>query len=117
MVVGERLDDAKCSMKGRKRSPTPPTAATNEAAARLPRPGLAARATSSTVTGQPSNTPAIRPASDPVDTLRFMFGVGIECSCPKIDGGVRVDELRDTGHYDLWQTDLKLVRELGLKSQ
>jgi hypothetical protein len=66
------------------------------------------------VTGQPSSTPAIR-AADPVDTLRFMFGVGIECSCPKIEGGIRVDELRDTGHYELWQTDLKLVRELGLR--
>lgn len=67
------------------------------------------------MTGQPLNTPAIRPASDPVDTLRFMFAVGIECSCPKIEGGVRVDELRDTGHYEMWQTDLKLVRELGLR--
>ncbi len=43
-----------------------------------------------------------------------MFSVGIECSCPKVPDG-RVDQLRDTGHYDLWQTDLKLVRELGLR--
>ena len=27
----------------------------------------------------------------------------------------RVDQLRDTGHYEMWQTDLKLVRELGLR--
>ena len=40
------------------------------------------------VTGQPSSNPAIR-VSDAVDTLRFMFGVGIECSCPKIEGGIR----------------------------
>lgn len=53
--------------------------------------------------------------ADPVDTLRFMFAVGIECSCPKIAGNVRVDELRETGHYDMWQTDLRLVRELGLR--
>jgi beta-glucosidase/6-phospho-beta-glucosidase/beta-galactosidase len=66
------------------------------------------------VTGQPSATPSIR-AADPVDTLRFMFGVGIECSCPMIEGGLRVDQLRDTGHYEMWQTDLKLVRELGLR--
>ena len=53
--------------------------------------------------------------ADPVDSLRFMFGVGIECSCPVIEGNRRVDQLRDTGHYELWQTDLKLVRELGLR--
>lgn len=47
--------------------------------------------------------------------LRFMFAVGIECSCPVVEGGVRVDQLRSTGHYDLWQQDLKLVRELGLR--
>ena len=66
------------------------------------------------MTGQSSATPSIR-AADPVDTLRFMFGVGIECSCPKVTGNIRVDELRDTGHYELWRTDLKLVRELGLR--
>ena len=44
-------------------------------------------------TGQPSSNPAIR-ISDSVDTLRFMFGVGIECLL-KIEGGVRVDELRN----------------------
>ena len=53
--------------------------------------------------------------ADPIDTLRFMFAVGIECSCPTIADGQRVDQLRDTGHYDLWKTDLRLVRELGLR--
>jgi len=53
--------------------------------------------------------------ADPVDNLRFMFAVGIECSYPVIEGGVRVDQLRDTGHYELWKTDLRLVRELGLR--
>lgn len=66
------------------------------------------------MTGNAASNPAIR-ISDSVDTLRFMFGVGIECSCPKIAGGVRVDELASTGHYEMWQTDLKLVRELGLR--
>jgi beta-glucosidase/6-phospho-beta-glucosidase/beta-galactosidase len=66
------------------------------------------------LTGKPAQSPAIRVA-DPVDTLRFMFGVGIECSCPTIDGNQRVDQLRDTGHYELWRTDLRLVRELGLR--
>src|SRR4051812_23526215 len=44
-----------------------------------------------------------------------MFGAGIECSYPTIDGNRRVDQARDTGHYDLWKTDLKIVRELGLR--
>jgi beta-glucosidase/6-phospho-beta-glucosidase/beta-galactosidase len=66
------------------------------------------------LTGKPTSAPAIRVA-DPVDSLRFMFAVGIECSCPTIDGGVRVDQLRDTGHYQMWKTDLKLVRELNLR--
>jgi beta-glucosidase/6-phospho-beta-glucosidase/beta-galactosidase len=44
-----------------------------------------------------------------------MFAVGIESSCPTIEGGVRVDELAGTGHYELWKTDLRLVRELGLR--
>ncbi|HWB52605.1 MAG TPA: family 1 glycosylhydrolase [Tepidisphaeraceae bacterium] len=60
----------------------------------------------------------LRPAdkiAEPVDSLKFMFAVGIECSCPTIAGNVRVDQMRDTGHYEQWQTDLKLVRELGLR--
>lgn len=65
------------------------------------------------MTGQPASIPALRPA-DPLDTLRFMFAVGIECSCPRIEEG-RVDQLRDGGHYEMWKTDLKLVRELGLR--
>jgi beta-glucosidase len=52
---------------------------------------------------------------DPVDTLRFMFAVGIECSYPTIENGVRVDEMHATGHYEMWKTDLRLVRELGLR--
>jgi beta-glucosidase/6-phospho-beta-glucosidase/beta-galactosidase len=68
------------------------------------------------VTSRPTPTSNIRPATaDPTDTLRFMFAVGIECSCPRIADGARVDQLRDTGHYELWKTDLKLVRELGLR--
>ncbi len=66
------------------------------------------------MTGRPAAIPAIRVA-DPVDSLRFMFAVGIECSCPVVGGNQRVDQLRDTGHYDMWKTDLKLVRELGLR--
>jgi beta-glucosidase len=53
--------------------------------------------------------------ADAVDQLRFMFAVGIECSYPMIEGNVRVDQFRDTGHYEMWHQDLKLVRELGLR--
>ncbi len=66
------------------------------------------------MTGQGSQHPAIN-VTDPIDTVRFMFAVGIECSCPVIEGGVRVDELASTGHYEMWKKDFKLVRELGLR--
>src|SRR5262245_35621047 len=62
----------------------------------------------------PSAPPDLR-APDPMESLRFMFAVGIECSCPTISGNQRVDQMRDTGHYELWQTDFRLVRELGLR--
>src|SRR5437867_9518547 len=69
---------------------------------------------SARVSSKPVTAPNLRVA-EPVDLLRFMFAVGIECSCPTIEGNQRVDQLRDTGHYELWETDLKLVRELGLR--
>jgi len=53
--------------------------------------------------------------ADVLEHLRFMFAVGIECSCPLVGGGVRVDQLEATGHYELWKKDLKLVRNLGLR--
>lgn len=56
-----------------------------------------------------------QPYDDPVEHLRFMFAVGIECSNPVIAGGERVDELEATGHYKKWETDLTLVRNLGAK--
>ncbi|HEY8669179.1 MAG TPA: family 1 glycosylhydrolase [Tepidisphaeraceae bacterium] len=63
----------------------------------------------------PSATGGSVRIADPIDTLKFMFAVGIECSCPVVAGNIRVDQLRDTGHYEMWKTDLKLVRELGLR--
>src|SRR4051812_20248986 len=89
--------------------PPPPTPPVPNAL----RSGRPPRSRRETLTGKPTPASAIRPA-DPVDMLRFMFAVGIECSCPVVEAG-RVDQLRDTGHYELWQTDLKLVRELGLR--
>jgi beta-glucosidase len=46
---------------------------------------------------------------------RFLFSVGIECSNPVIANGRRVDELELTGHYDLWEKDLGLVKDLGVE--
>lgn len=46
----------------------------------------------------------------------FMFATGIECSYPTIDGGRwRIDQLKETKHYENWRLDLKLVRDLGLR--
>jgi len=45
----------------------------------------------------------------------FMFATGIECSYPTIEGGRwRRDEMDSTHHYELWQHDLELARELGI---
>ena len=47
----------------------------------------------------------------------FMFATGIECSNPTIDNGrTRRDELEECGHYKHWRDDLRLVKELGLKT-
>ena len=48
----------------------------------------------------------------------FMFATGIENSYPTIilpDGTrKRVDELEKTGHYEHWETDFGLVKEMGI---
>lgn len=50
---------------------------------------------------------------------KFMFSTGIENSYPKIqlpDGSMkRVDEMEKCGHYEHWQTDFLLVKELGIE--
>lgn len=64
----------------------------------------------------PPATTARRPTPEEiVDSLRFMFAVGIECSNPVVEGNHRVDQLQSTGHYDNWRKDLSLVRRLGLR--
>ena len=46
----------------------------------------------------------------------FMFATGIECSYPTIENGkVRRDLLDECGHYDNWRTDLRLIKDLGLR--
>lgn len=46
----------------------------------------------------------------------FMFSTGIENSYPTIDQGrTRVDEMESCGHYERWQEDFALVREIGIE--
>jgi beta-glucosidase/6-phospho-beta-glucosidase/beta-galactosidase len=49
---------------------------------------------------------------------KFMFATGIENSCPTIklpDGSTkRVDEMEKCCHYQHWQQDFELVRDLGI---
>lgn len=45
----------------------------------------------------------------------FMFATGIECSYPTIENGRwRRDEMDSTGHYEMWQRDFDLAREIGI---
>ena len=50
---------------------------------------------------------------------KFMFATGIENSYPTIvlpNGKTkRVDEMEKTGHYDLWETDFGLLKEIGIE--
>src|SRR5215216_3907737 len=53
------------------------------------------------------------------EKLRFLFCTGIENSYPTIKGrdgtDTRIDQMEKCGHYELWQEDFGLVRELGLE--
>jgi beta-glucosidase/6-phospho-beta-glucosidase/beta-galactosidase len=45
----------------------------------------------------------------------FMFATGIECSYPTIEHGRwRRDEMATTRHYDQWQRDFELARQIGV---
>ena len=50
--------------------------------------------------------------------VQFMFTTGIENSYPTIQlpsGAThRVDEMEKCGHYERWQEDFRLVKELGI---
>jgi beta-glucosidase/6-phospho-beta-glucosidase/beta-galactosidase len=49
---------------------------------------------------------------------RFLFATGIECSYPTIQtpqGVKRQDELAKCRHYEYWQEDLRLTREMGIR--
>jgi beta-glucosidase len=46
----------------------------------------------------------------------FMFATGIENSIPTINGGrTRIDQMAKCGHYEQWQTDFKLLKELDIR--
>jgi beta-glucosidase/6-phospho-beta-glucosidase/beta-galactosidase len=45
----------------------------------------------------------------------FLFATGIECSYPTIENGRwRRDEMASTRHYEYWQRDLELARQIGV---
>jgi len=45
----------------------------------------------------------------------FIFAAGIECSYPTIEAGKwRRDEMLEMRHYDFWQRDFELAREIGI---
>ncbi len=46
--------------------------------------------------------------------MDFVVATGIECSAPVIAGGLRRDQLVLTGHWDRYEEDLDLVRDLGI---
>ena len=51
-------------------------------------------------------------------TQRFLFATGIECSYPVIEWQGqrhRQDELEKCHHYDRWQEDFALAREIGVR--
>ena len=47
-------------------------------------------------------------------THPFFFATGIENSYPTLMGGKRIDQMEKCGHYERWEEDFGLVRELGI---
>src|SRR3954452_181255 len=47
---------------------------------------------------------------------KFMFATGIENSIPTINNGrKRIDELEKCKHYEYWQKDFDLVKEMDIE--
>ena len=46
----------------------------------------------------------------------FLFATGIENSYPTLRTGARVDQMEKCGHYERWEEDFALVREMGLNA-
>jgi beta-glucosidase/6-phospho-beta-glucosidase/beta-galactosidase len=45
----------------------------------------------------------------------FVVATGIECSAPVIAGGVRMDELVKTGHWERYAEDFALIESFGIR--
>lgn len=58
-------------------------------------------------------------ADDRICFPQFLFATGIEGSYPRIalpnGGTMRVDEFEKCGHYEHWQHDFELVKEMGIE--
>ena len=73
-------------------------AAINNNVASGPEDALRAQQTTPVTVPPPVVMPTRSPTSEEIlENLRFMFAVGIECSNPVVQGGIRVDELEATG--------------------
>src|SRR5689334_16354404 len=114
MGRGRSLDD---SQKERRMSVLNPTMAPRV----QPHTGLNGNGNGHSIPGGPHETERLAHSTrtptpeEIVDSLRFMFAVGIECSNPLVANHHRVDQLELTGHYDNWKKDLHLVKALGLR--
>jgi len=80
---------------------------------------LYARPVGYKVDKKPAPPPARRPRHDgkrrKENSSGFMFATGIECSYPTIENGQwRRDEMDSTRHYEMWQRDFELAREIGI---
>jgi beta-glucosidase/6-phospho-beta-glucosidase/beta-galactosidase len=63
-------------------------------------------------TSRPRRAPPRRERPHPAS---FIFATGIECSYPTIEQGRwRRDELASASHYERWQQDFALAREIGV---
>src|SRR5687768_17799620 len=49
-------------------------------------------------------------------THPFFFATGIENSYPTLVGGKRIDQMEKCGHYERWEQDFGLVRDLGIRA-
>ena len=47
---------------------------------------------------------------------KFLFATGIENSYPTLRSGARIDQMAKCGHYERWEDDFALVREMGLNA-
>jgi beta-glucosidase/6-phospho-beta-glucosidase/beta-galactosidase len=78
--------------------------------------GFLDNATRAQISGNLASSAAAQASSAPDRSGAFMFATGIECSNPKIGGGaIRRDLLAECGHYDHWEEDFALVRDLGVR--